>query len=386
VISVANAKERLGKVYARKSAAWAIHPFDSSTPVTLGLKSPTDRQAVAQMSAVADWLVEWSQIEVQGVEIVWESRRWPNSGTQQVPVKLTAGTPAAVAAFVGRGTHWRLRHKRAQKLLELGQRTKADPPELRDAVVKVLAKVDSLSGSDFERIFDVLDWLNNHPASGLYPRQLPVAGIDSKWLERHATIVRPLHLALGGAAGMGLATPPKMYRVKFLDAALAPGGLGDLAAPLTSLAQLQLAPLCVLIVENLQTLLSLPPLRGVVALHGGGYDVQWCAQLPWVRTTDVLYWGDLDADGLSILSALRGVLPGTRSVMMERNTLEQFSDFAVPDPNGQPKSKPGWLEPAEAEAYEQLRKLGGMRLEQERILWAYALAELLRSLPSDTPL
>ncbi|RWZ83157.1 hypothetical protein EKH49_11455 [Glutamicibacter sp. HZAU] len=53
----------------------------------------------------------------------------------------------------------------------------------------------------------------------------------------------------------------------------------------------------VLIVENLQTLLSLPELPGVIALHGGGYDVRYVLRfLGWCVsrccTGAMLIWMD----------------------------------------------------------------------------------------------
>lgn len=373
MLTVAQAKDRLGKLYHRKSATWSVAPFPSTEAVILGLQPPNDRQAAADMAGVARWIQLWSRVQGQDLHVDWELRRWPNTGTQMVPVRLSVSSPQAMARFLGCSTHWTQRRERAQRLMRLAGE---DSPEFGQVVAKILPKLDNLPEADFERIFDVLAWLAEHPHSGLYPRQLPVSGIDSKWLERHASIVRPLHVASGGESDLGLVTPPKMYRAKFLDPALAPGGLTDLSAPLSVLAALSAPVQYVLIVENLQTLLSLPDMEGVIALHGAGYDVRWCAQLPWVRRSQVVYWGDLDTDGLTILAALRGVLPQSRSVMTDSETLQQFIDFAVPDPNGLGKQAPQGLSDSERELFELLGELGGLRLEQERITWSHALNEL----------
>jgi len=244
------------------------------------------------------------------------------------------------------------------------------------ALVRVIGKVSVLPREDFERIFDVLAWLAEHPDSGLYPRQLPVEGIDSKWLERHADIVRTLHVATGGASGLGLLAPAKLYRARFLDPRLAPAGIGDLMATQDTLGKLDPAARTVLIVENLQTLLSVPELPGVVALHGGGYDLRWCVPVPWVARAAILYWGDLDLDGLAILASLRSVRPDAQSVMMDPATLQRFAQLAVPHAKGLTRAVPAELIPAETESCELLHAQGGLRLEQERIPWDHALAEL----------
>ncbi|MBM7766774.1 hypothetical protein JOE62_000187 [Glutamicibacter nicotianae] len=45
---------------------------------------------------------------------------------------------------------------------------------------------------------------------------------------------------------------------------------------------------------------------------------------------EVLYWGDLDLDGLAILASLRSVQPDARSVMMDLGTLQRFAQLAAP--------------------------------------------------------
>jgi hypothetical protein len=39
--------------------------------------------------------------------------------------------------------------------------------------------------ADFERLLGVLRWLGDHPDSHLFIRQLPIPGVDSKWIATH---------------------------------------------------------------------------------------------------------------------------------------------------------------------------------------------------------
>ncbi|GHD05722.1 Wadjet anti-phage system protein JetD domain-containing protein [Zhihengliuella salsuginis] len=401
MITVAEARERLQKTYERKFAAWAVDPFDSGSPQSMPLHPPTDAQAALDLGAVGAWLKAWNDVGAalggsSVVAIDWEARRWPNSGTQRVPVRLRCTAPAGVAAFLRRSTHWNTAAGRASRLLDLpGPDAAAVPAEpaaldepvapdgsglMGSAVAKVLKKIVALPSEDFERLFDVLAWIVDHPASGLLPRQLPVPGIDSKWYERHRGVVETLNTAATGRLDTGLAGPPKLYRLRFLDDQLAPGGLGDLAASVAELARLQITPQAVVVLENLQTLLALPPIDGVVAIHGGGYDVRWIADLPWIARVPLVYWGDLDADGLYILAALRGILPDAVSVMMDRGTLETHLPFAGADPNPPRVTVPAGLTPAEVDAFAALGEHGHLRLEQERIGWATAVTTLKAAL------
>src|SRR5690606_14311446 len=115
--------------------------------------------------------------------------------------------------------------------------------------------------------------------------------------------------AATGRAGLDLAQRPVQLRVRFLDPALAPSGLRDVTAPVAELAGLAVAPRVVVVVENLESLLALPDRAGVVAVHGQGYAARHLHRTGWVAAADIVYWGDIDTDGLNILSAVRSHLP-----------------------------------------------------------------------------
>lgn len=365
MLSESAARAKVLKVFDRKYPLWAASgSFESlSVPLT----PPTDKQVTADPAGVAQWIRQWSGVP----GVVWESRKWANAGTQEVPVRLVLDSAADTAVFVRQLSTWKLAVQRAEQLLGLPSESHA---ALQSAVVLVLKKTMDLPAEDFERLFNVLQWLGSNPSSGLYPRQIPVLGVDSKWLERHRTLVKALHVACTGATDLGLAGIEKQYRVKFLDSSLAPGGLRELSASAAQLAGLVVEPRVVLVVENLQSMLSLPDMEGAIAVHGAGYDVSWVAGLPWTGAARVLYWGDLDADGFSILSRLRAHRPDAVSVMMDAGTYLAYRGFAVDDPNV-PGALPGRLTAGEAQAWAMVVQERG-RLEQERIPWDAAVETL----------
>src|SRR5699024_7007130 len=130
-----------------------------------------------------------------------------------------------------------------------------------------------------------------NPRSGLYPRQLPIEGIDSKWLTSWQRLLAGWLVALGRqAAGTdfvgiaGLRRPPERLRMRLLDPELARtiGGLADITAPLDEIAALPLRPERVLVVENRDTGLALQPLPGTVAFMALGYSVDLLARIPWL--------------------------------------------------------------------------------------------------------
>ncbi|MGF9648720.1 DUF2220 domain-containing protein [Pseudarthrobacter oxydans] len=175
---------------------------------------------------------------------------------------------------------------------------------------------------------------------------------------------------------MGLADKPDLVRVRFLDPVLSPGGLSDLAAPVTELADMDLSPEVVYVFENLESVLAMPPLSGAAVVHGSGYAVDRLARIPWIRDRGVVYWGDLDSHGFGILNRLRAQGIAVSTVLMDLDTLEAFKDLW----GHEPKPAVGTMQhllPEELAVVEQLAVLGNVRLEQERIDWKTALAALI---------
>jgi hypothetical protein len=164
-------------------------------------------------------------------------------------------------------------------------------------------------------------------------------------------------------------------RIRLLDPAHTVGGLRDIAAPIEDLATLALAPQTVLVIENLQTFLSLPPMLGVVAAYGQGNAVVSLARIQWLRDARTIYWGDLDSHGFRILHQARAAGLSAHSALMDTATLYEHRDLWVTEPKPF-TGTPALLTEAEASALAELRALAHVRLEQERIPWEYALRAL----------
>jgi hypothetical protein len=210
-----------------------------------------------------------------------------------------------IAMWAGKERQWIAILERAQEMIVKWPALQAGI----DAHYSILADFPE---EDYRRVFLMADWLFANPNSGLYPRQLPVAGVDSKWLEgRKGTIAR-LVTAIRGDINdtdfyrvCGLKPLPKSMRIRLLDPALRQrcGGLGDITAPIEEIAQLDIGIDMVLILENLQTGLALGDLPGTAAIMGLGYGVDVLSRLPWVMAArKAVYWGDLDTHGFAILS------------------------------------------------------------------------------------
>ena len=147
----------------------------------------------------------------------------------------------------------------------------------------------------------------------------PTACLKRKWLEPRKSVVAELVAASadGDAGGKdfhqlcGLKRAPSLVRMRVLDPTLRAmaGGLGDISAPVESLAGIPWRPSTAIIVENLQTGLALEDLPGAVAFMGLGYAVEALAAVHWINNAACIYWGDIDTHGYAILHQARKRFP-----------------------------------------------------------------------------
>jgi hypothetical protein len=184
----------------------------------------------------------------------------------------------------------------------------------------------------------------------------------------------------------GLRAAATRIRVMVLDPELrsAVGGMRDVQAPLSDLKGIAWAPGTTLFVENLACAHSLPDLKSTVAVVGLGRAVSLASELPWVHRSRPLYWGDIDTDGLEILSLARALFPDLRSILMDSRTLHRYRDRWVPEGVTNELADRARLLPDERAVYEALLANKwegwdgdrGVRLEQERLDWPHVEEEL----------
>lgn len=374
-------KDWLIRRYNNQHRAWLEGGGDWPLEVSLGV--PTEADFTADISAVRHWVDAWANWRGAG-ELRQEPRKYLRLGSQTLPSSVVLPGPDEVAAWCGQERRWR---RAAQRHADLVSRW----PQFQErrGLARYFDVLADYAEADYARLLTALAWMLDHPASGLYVRQLPLEGVDTKWLEkRRGLIVDLLGLLRGGEvetdfyAACGLARTPHRVRMRVLCPALRAqvGGLKDIEAPVEELAALQLAPQVLLMVENQETGVALPDMTGVVAFMRLGAAVATLGTIPWLQACPAVYWGDIDTHGLAILARARQVLPLTRSVMMDVATLERYAALTVQEPVQYPDAELAELTADEREVFDGLRsgRWGAkVRLEQERITWPDALEALL---------
>jgi hypothetical protein len=406
--------------YTRQWRTWASEPSAATWPLTLTLSPPRRADLDGALTEAGEHIRAWTTFEQEHPEatVEWVTRR-TKVGSQELPGRLCVGSPHLVAAIIGRQQHYATAVARWGVL----SATWPEHPRLRTA----LAEAIRLDDHDFNRALDVAAWLAEHPNSGLMPRQLPVEGIDTKWITRHFRLLTllvgadpdsvevsdlPAMAATGagsrvvaddeGISGtdnetaeqvaalnaLGLRPRPIYVRVALLDPGDRKqfGGIRDLAVSADQLALLTVRPRHLVVIENLETALSLPDMRGVVVIHSLGHNLTPLRGLAWAQhAQEVTYWGDLDAEGFAILNTFRGFGYRARSVLMDEATLRRYRHFAI---EGAPAPDRGDLlnlAPSEYDTWQGIlsdRWGRQLRLEQERIPLA-AGVQALQSTASD---
>lgn len=250
--------EWLTRRYTNQHKAWLLG--EGQWPITVNLGIPTETDATQDIGGVRHWVEAWGDWNGSAKQS-WVSRHWSRLGTQNLPSSLEIATPNDVASLIGQSKRWRTAAERYQRFIDRW-------PQLAAHAVlgRHFGVLADYADTDFTRLFSMLDWLEKNPSSGLAPRQLPVPGLDTKWLEKRAGVVTDLLRSIRAIDDVadfysicGLKQPVPRIRARILCPELRSmlGGLRDIEAPVTELSELAIAPKRAIIVENLETGLAL---------------------------------------------------------------------------------------------------------------------------------
>ena len=379
-------RQALVRRFQSKHREWLIGDTgESQWPLEVPLGLPTEQAALRQVDGVRAWVSAWQGWQGVGT-LSWCDRRWKALGVQRLPEKLALRGPEDVAMWIGESARWERAQSRYRALI-------ARWPVLAQQLPRYFDVLADYSDADYQRLTEMLDWIASHPNSNLYPRQLPVAGLDSKWLDGRKGLLTDLVAAIQEDSSSdldfyqrcGLKAPPLLVRMRVLDQSLRAhvGGVGDITAPVDDLAGISWPVSHVFIVENLQTGLAMSDMPGAVVFMRLGYNVDVLARLPWLARARCMYWGDLDTHGFAILHRARSYIPELQSVLMDEETLLRHKALWVDEAAQHSAAELTLLTKDEQQLYRDLKQQRwgqNVRLEQERIDWTTAWNVLQGSL------
>lgn len=373
----------LTDIERRLTRTWHHHVTGTPHwPHTFPLGQPTRTELTDAFPATARLVSTWRDwAHHHNVTLTWRTRK-VHGTTQQLPTHVhipdidTAATlsgdpwPDTLTRARTRNTHLRTLY-----------------PHLDDPA-RLLRQVTALTDVDFDLLCTAADWFATHDATGLTPRQVPIPGLHAKWLNTRQALVRELAnvptLRL-------LDRHPSRIHFTYLDPTYltGPRRRHD-SATVGDTVTLPYPPQVIVISENKDTAVTFPPTPGGISIEGVGRGGHTIASFPWITNAPhVLYWGDMDADGLEILNEFRAAGIPAHSILMDLPTYTTWQRFGTnTDATGRPlthrEPRPvTHLTPPEQELYALLTGThcpGPRRIEQERIPLDVAHTAVLNAL------
>jgi hypothetical protein len=372
--------------FRSRYAEWARG--DGAWPMRVSLGAPDTQERQRNPAACFAWAARWRNYTGPGT-VETANKQFP-TGTAPMPVRLTIISAHEAATVSPR--HAATWQRCEDRLIALqGQFPEGDFDK------HTIQRITDLDEADYHRLTATVTWLRNNDVTGMLPRQLPIEGIGTKWLETHTALVAALlgpgeleEPPVGNSKRalfrrLGLRELPTQLPVHVLDPDLRTvlGGMRHIQAPVEDLNQWPQTPEIVIISENKQTAYALDgeDLPRTVVVHAMGLHTDLYPQVRWIKEAKlVIYWGDLDTHGLEFLDKLRGFGINARSILTNAATLKQFRHLTATSGEPNPRPVPN-LSESEQELYAILvehftRHHEGLVLEQERIPWDVALAAI----------
>ncbi len=365
---------------------------ESLFPLDIPLAPPSGRTISRKFSDVRRWVQEIEKSSKEktgtGYRVVCRPVNHRQLGPQQIPCRIRFESEDDWFGYIGKERNF----KRFQAMVAT---TRSELPALvafiEEKPLVALAQVEN-----WGKFLAVCNWFTTHPWPDRYIRSLDIPGVDTKFIERNKKILVELldrvmdesavEASVTGLAGhgferrFGLKYDAPCVRFRLLDPDLAVDGFTDLCLPARDFGACDFGAETVFVTENKINGLSFPPVPAAMVVFGLGYGIEVLSNIDWIRRKRIIYWGDIDTHGFSILSRFRGYYPQTQSLLMDRDTLEAHRDlWGQEDEKKRYLGELSNLNETEKVLFSDLKAdhFGpAVRLEQERIQFPRLIATL----------
>jgi len=371
VITIQELKKKASSRYEStlKKVLLGENPF----PVLIPYKRPGRGDDPGEILRVKQMLRSQAKERVGfGPTIRFEEANTRRYGAATMPGSVSFGTLEDLTHYIGKKAE-------AERILEHAKIITRGFPATQAWTATRLRLLSEGDATTWLGITKVVSHFVANPKPWIYPRELSL-GLHTKFLEQNHRPVIEVLAAISPATlnepytnwqdRLGLRSSSELVEGRFLDATLAPHLPQHMLAPVKEWNRCAfMAPTWILITENRTTLLTLPVLRGCLALLGKGYAVTRLAQIEKLHATQIYYWGDIDQHGFEILASIRSYLPKTLSCLMDDQTLARCRDQVGNESVGPTRPADfvaAHLTPAERMLWEKCTERH-IRLEQERI-------------------
>lgn len=370
----ADLRAQLQKRWDRGELLSALVTGEPLFPKRLVLKIPTSAEIADHFGEVRSWIAELRMTPHCRVQM--REFRHRVFGTNEIPYQVWIDSDDDALALIGK-------RRDAARFSLLVAATYRLQPKLLDWLAKRPLRALELA-DEWSRFLEIVAWVEAHPRSGMYLRQVDIPGMHSKYIETHRGVLSELlDLVLPPTAietqatgvsqfaqRYGFLDKPVRIRFRVLDPDLLSGLIGeDLTLDAESFARLDLAVSHIFITENEINFLAFPQLKDSMVIFGAGYGFEMLSKAEWLLRCRIHYWGDIDTHGFAILDQLRCQFGHVESLLMDRATLQVFEAQWGEEEKPTLRDLPG-LNREESALYDDLRDnriRKNLRLEQERI-------------------
>lgn len=349
---------------------------DSLFPKRLMFKVPTSAEIADHFDDVRVWIGELRAMTFCRVEM--REFRHRIFGANVVPQAIWIDTDRDALALIGK-------QRAAARFAGLVEVTQKLEPRLLSWLVKRPLQALELA-DEWCRLLEIVAWIEKHPASGMYLRQVDIPGVHTKFIEAHRRVLsdlldivlqpKTIDLTATGinrfAKRYGFRDKPVLVRFRPLDlqSPILPCGFAqDITLDAESFVRLDPVFSRVFITENEINFLAFPQIKESLVIFGAGYGFEMLNKATWLKRCRIHYWGDIDTHGFAILDQLRSHFDHVESFLMDRATLLAFeSQWGVEEK--QTLRDLGRLDHEEKALYDDLRDnriCKHLRLEQEKI-------------------
>lgn len=349
-------------------------------------KKPSKREIASLMKELVP-LLERSKDKLGfGYKVHLKTVKSSRMAEQQLPEEIVFETETDYLKFLRKESE-------VTRFRENTTRVLSEFPQLKDWIVKQPQKIID-NNDKWDDILEVLNYFSSNPKPNLYLRELPIQ-VHTKFVEQNKFIIEELltfliseHINHSGKSfeeRFHLKYYEPYFHIRILDLDIARhyfSGLTDIGIKPSELAALQLPVDRVIIMENKQNyknvdnFLSIPHLKGTIALFGSGFHSGGLKNVLWLKEKQIYYWGDIDLHGFEILSALRFHFPHVQSFLMDEETFDKHTTELVDGKESRSNIVSGLTE-GEMQLYLKLKTMSVKnRLEQEKILHEYVLNKI----------
>lgn len=345
------------------------------------IEIPCDKKA---SDTIAEYQKEFNDIrslskEVKGYgyTIDWKTVKTKMLGTQGLPSKIKFETAEDFERFLQKVKEVNVFRKNVALI-------NGKFPELQCWIEKYPLKV--IENSEYwSDILKILNYFSKNPQPQLYIRELPIE-VHTKFIEQHKAVIGELlDIVIKEYINTNekefekrynLRYDESMVRMRILDETLAAeffSGLDDITIPVSKFLRLQIPISKAYIVENKVNFLTFPLVANSIVIWGRGYGIASIKESELLKSSELIYWGDLDAQGFEILSQFRSYFAQVKSLLMDKTTFDKYfeNDLGTPSKVNVELN----LTTEEKNLYQYI-KANNYRLEQEKIPQSYVIEHL----------